>query len=56
MSNAAYKLVEDEDIETARLRAAVEMARSETDSVPHEQVREWLLALAEGKRPPPPLP
>ena len=42
--------------ETALLCAAVEEALRCKESVPHEIVREWLLALARGERPPPPLP
>lgn len=58
MSNAAPQFVPDDDdaVEIAQLRAAIEEARAETESVPHEVVREWLLALARGERPPPPLP
>ena len=56
MSNAAHQLVPDDDPEeTARLQAMVDEARS-ADSVPHERVREWLLALARGERPPAPRP
>lgn len=43
----------DDDPETAQLRLAVEEARAEVargDVVPHEKVREWLLALAAGDR------
>lgn len=47
---------EGDDIETARLRAAVAEARANPGSVPHERVREWLLALAEGRRAAPPRP
>lgn len=57
MSNPAPQFVpEDEDDEIAQLRAAVEEARADPNSIPHEVVREWLLALARGERPPPPLP
>jgi len=55
MSNPALNDMDrDDGLETAQLRAAIEEARAETDSVPHERVREWLLALAEGRRIPPP--
>ena len=53
MSNAAQKLDPDDDVEMARLRAAVEESRAAErcgEVVPHQRVREWLLALAEGKR------
>lgn len=55
MSQAQRIAEDDEDPEIARLRAAVEEARS-ADSVPHERVRDWLLELAQGKKAPPPLP
>lgn len=57
MANARKML--DDDPETAQLRQAVEEARAEAakgDVVPHEQVREWLLALAAGERKPAPKP
>ncbi|CAK0742169.1 hypothetical protein CCP1ISM_140015 [Azospirillaceae bacterium] len=55
MSNAALKIDDDDPEETARLQAMIDEARA-ADSVPHEIVREWLLALARGERPPPPRP
>ncbi|MBF0562232.1 MAG: hypothetical protein HQL37_09470 [Alphaproteobacteria bacterium] len=57
MSNPAYQIVPDDDDpeEIARLQAMVDEARA-ADSVPHEVVREWLLALARGERPPAPTP
>jgi len=57
MSNAAYKLEDDDDPETTQLRATVEESRAAElrgEVVPHERVREWLLALAEGRREPQP--
>lgn len=53
-SNAAYKLEDADGFETAQLRAAVEEARAEPLSIAHERVRDWLLALAEGRRELPP--
>lgn len=56
MSEAPQISVADDDLEeTARLQAMVDEARA-ADSVAHETVREWLLALARGERPPPPSP
>jgi hypothetical protein len=57
MSEAARLFVADDgDLEeTARLQAMVDEARA-ADSVPHEAVREWLLALARGERSSPPSP
>lgn len=55
MRNAAPQPRPDDDDETARLRAIAEEARA-ADSVPHEAVREWLLALARGERPAAPKP
>jgi hypothetical protein len=57
MTNAARQIVPDDDDpeEIARLQAMIDEARA-ADSVPHEIVREWLLALARGERPPAPLP
>ncbi|WP_298380121.1 hypothetical protein [Azospirillum sp.] len=55
----AQRIADDgDDTETEQLRAAVEDARSAAkrgETVPHEQVREWLLELAQGKTRPPPL-
>lgn len=42
--------------EITRLQAMIDEARADPDSVPHEVVREWLLALARGERPPIPEP
>ena len=60
MSSTAQRLDPDEiDEETEQLRVAVEEARAAVrrgEHVSHERVREWLLALAAGERPPPPLP
>lgn len=58
MSNAAPQLVHDDEDpeEIARLQAKIDAARADPVSVPHEVVREWLLALARGERPPPPSP
>ena len=58
MSNAALK-IDDEDPEAEadrQLEEAVRIGRADPVRVPHEIVREWLLALARGERPPPPLP
>jgi predicted transcriptional regulator len=55
MSNAARQLDIDDDLETELFRAAVEKSRAAErrgEVVPHEVVREWLLALARGKQPP----
>ena len=59
MSIAAQSMVSDDDPETARLRMAVEESRAAErrgEVVPHERVREWLMAVAEGRRPPAPKP
>lgn len=59
MSDAAKALGDNHTPENEQLRAAVEEARAEVargEVVPHERVREWLLALAQGKRLPPPTP
>lgn len=52
MSTAAPTSRPDDDQETDLLRAAVEKARESVRHgrvVPHERVREWLKALAEGQ-------
>ena len=49
----------DDEIETEQLRAAVERSRAAErrgEVIPHERVRDWLLALAQGERPPAPRP
>ena len=59
MGNAVQKIEPEGAVDMARLRAAVEDSRAaETrgEVVFHERVRDWLLALAEGKRPPAPKP
>jgi len=38
----------DDDAETAALIAAVEKARADRRGVPHEEVRAWLLRIADG--------
>jgi hypothetical protein len=57
MSEAVQLFVADDGDpeETAHLQAMVDEARV-ADSVPHEAVREWLLALAGGERSAPPSP
>jgi hypothetical protein len=48
----------DEDAaEAAALAAAVEQARADPRSVPHDEMREWLLKIANGDfAAPPPVP
>lgn len=59
MSNAAPQFdPEDDAEELAHLQAMIDEARAAEaagDVVPHEVVREWLLALARGEDAPPPL-
>lgn len=59
MSNAVPQFdAEDDAEELARLQAMIDEARAAEaagDVVPHEVVREWLLALARGEDAPPPL-
>lgn len=58
MSKADPQFVDDDEDpeEIARLQAMIDEARADPVSVPHDEVREWLLALARGERLPPPLP
>lgn len=59
MTNTAPLLaLEDDDAEVIRLQAMIDEARAAEDAgetIPHEVVREWLLALARGEQIPPPL-
>ncbi len=55
MSNAAEKIDDDNEADR-QLEEAVRVGLADTVLVDHEVVGEWLLALARGERPPPPLP
>ena len=46
--------VDDEAAEIAALTRAVEKARASTHGVPHDQMRTWLLELADGNFDSPP--
>ena len=50
MNNTARTIPEfdEEAAEVAALTAAVAEARAETKSIPHSEVRAWLLEVAEG--------
>jgi hypothetical protein len=46
--------LDDDDAETAALRAAVDEARKDPRAVPHQAMRDWLLDVAAGKLDAPP--
>ncbi|QCO01198.1 hypothetical protein [Azospirillum argentinense] len=48
MPNLARQ-IDDEAAESDALKAAVATARADRRGVPHEQMREWLLRVAEGE-------
>ncbi|QCN94002.1 hypothetical protein D3093_01235 [Azospirillum argentinense] len=41
--------IDDEVAESDALKAAIAKARADRRGVPHEQMREWLLRVAEGE-------
>jgi hypothetical protein len=50
-------LIEDDEAEARALAAAVAVAEADPRRVPHEEVRAWLLRLANGEfNAPPPVP
>lgn len=59
MSTAARKIDDRDDESNRQLDEAVVEARAAVrrgEVVPHERVREWLLAMANGEHPPLPIP
>jgi len=48
MNDVPMPLAEDEEAEASALKAAISKSRADLREVPHEEMREWLLKIAEG--------
>ena len=59
MTEPARHFDDEEEAERRALQAAIDTARADVAAgrvVPHEEVREWLLKLAQGENAPRPFP
>jgi hypothetical protein len=59
LADAAHPLpdIDDDEAEVAALKAAIAKCRADPREVPHEEMRAWLLKIAEGDfSAPPPTP